>query len=119
MNGTEGSAALVQGFYFFITGIWPLLSMRSFLAITGPKTDLWLVKTVGLVLAVIGATLIYAQLTESINPPIVFLAVGSAASLMMIEVVYVLKRVISPIYLGDAAAELILIAWWAISVLVA
>ena len=113
------TVALVQGIYFLITGIWPLISMRTFLAVTGPKTDLWLVKTVGLILAVIGAVLLYAQLTAAVNAPVIFLAIGAAASLVIIEIVYVLKRVISPIYLGDAAAELILIAWWTISLLVA
>ena len=111
------TVALVQGIYFLVTGVWPLISMRTFLAVTGPKTDLWLVRTVGLLLAVIGAVLIYAQLTAAVNAPVVFLAVGAAASLTIVEIVYVLKRVISPIYLGDAAAELILIAWWAIALL--
>jgi hypothetical protein len=119
VNGMQYTVALVQGIYFLVTGIWPLLSMRSFLAITGPKTDLWLVKTVGLILGVIGAVLIYAQATATVNPPVVALAIGAAASLALIEIVYVIKRVISPIYLGDAAAELILIAWWAIALLVA
>jgi hypothetical protein len=45
-------AAVVQGIYFLATGVWPLLSMRTFLAVTGLKTDLWLVKKVGLILAI-------------------------------------------------------------------
>jgi hypothetical protein len=113
------TVALVQGIYFLVTGIWPLLSMRTFLAVTGPKTDLWLVKTVGLILAVIGAVLIYAWVIAAINPPVISLAIGAAASLTLVEIVYVSKRVISPIYLGDAVAELGLIAWWAIALLVA
>jgi len=36
----------------------------------------------------------------------------SALSLAIVEFIYVFKRVISPIYLGDAFVELILIAWW-------
>ncbi len=111
--------ALVQGIYFLVTGIWPLISMRTFLAVTGPKTDLWLVKTVGLLLAGIGAVLIYAQQTASVNPPVAFLAIGAAASLTLVEIVYVVKKVISPIYLGDAFAEILLIIWWVISRLVA
>jgi hypothetical protein len=115
----DNKVALVQGIYFFITGIWPILSMSTFLKITGPKTDLWLVKTVGLILAVIGAVLIYAQMTASINPPVILLAIGSALSLALVEFIYVFKRVISPVYLGDAFAELILIAWWTIDLLLA
>jgi len=107
--------ALVQGLYFFISGVWPILSMRTFLKVTGPKTDLWLVKTVGLILAVIGLALVYAQINGEINTSVILLAMGSALSLAIVEFVYVAKRVISPIYLGDAAVELILIGWWIIS----
>lgn len=108
----EHTVALVQGVYFLVTGIWPLLSMNTFLKITGPKTDLWLVKTVGLILAVIGAILIYAYITAAVHPPVVFLAIGVALSLTIVEIVYVMKRVISMIYLGDAAVEIILMIWW-------
>lgn len=113
------TVALVQGIYFLVTGIWPLISMRTFLAVTGFKTDLWLVKTGGLILAVIGAVLIYAQLTAAVNPPVIFLGIGAAASLALVEVIYVVKRVISIVYLGDATVEAVLIAWWVISLLVA
>jgi hypothetical protein len=108
--------ALVQGVYFLITGVWPLVSMKTFLLITGPKTDLWLVKTVGLILAVIGGVLIYAQRTATINPPVILLAIGVALALALVEFIYVIKRVISPIYLADAFAELILILWWAVEI---
>jgi hypothetical protein len=114
----EFPVALVQGIYFLITGIWPLLSMSTFLRVTGPKTDLWLVKTVGIILAVIGIVLIFAQVNAEINTSSMILGIGSALSLAMIEFVYVAKRVISPIYLGDAFLELILIAWWVVSILV-
>jgi hypothetical protein len=30
--------AWVQGTYYLITGIWPLLSVRTFMLVTGPKT---------------------------------------------------------------------------------
>lgn len=113
----EYLVALVQGIYFFVTGVWPLLSMKTFLMVTGPKTDLWLVKTVGMILAVIGAVLILAQVNAEINTSIIVLAIGSAISLATVEFIYVAKRVISPIYLADAVAELILVAWWGLSIL--
>ena len=114
----EYLVALIQGIYFFVFGVWPILHMGSFLKVTGAKTDLWLVKTVGTILAVIGIVLTFAQVNAEINTSIMVLAIGSALSLAMIEFVYVAKRVISPIYLGDAFLELILIAWWVVSILV-
>lgn len=113
------TVAFIQGIYFFITGIWPIISIGTFQLVTGPKTDLWLVKTVGIILAVIGAVLIFAQVNAEINASIIFLAIGSALSLAIVEFVYVLKRVISAIYLLDAAIELILIAWWLLDIFVA
>lgn len=46
----------VQGIYFLLTGLWPLVSIESFQWVTGPKTDLWLVYCVGCLVAVIGVT---------------------------------------------------------------
>jgi hypothetical protein len=112
----EYVVALVQGIYFFVTGVWPLISMRTFLMVTGPKTDLWLVKTVGVILAVIGMVLIVAQVNAETNTSIIILAIGSGLGLAIVEFIYVAKRVISPIYLGDAFAEIVLIAWWVLSI---
>lgn len=108
----ENILAALQGCYFFITGIWPLLNMRSFLLVTGPKTDLWLVKTVGAVLAVVGATLVLAAAREEVTASIALLAAGSAAALACVDIRYALTRVIAPIYLADAALEAILILCW-------
>jgi hypothetical protein len=112
----EHPVALVQGIYFVVFGIWPILSMKTFLAVTGPKTDLWLVKTVGIILAVIGTVLIVAQVNTQINMAIIILAIGSALSLAIVEFAYVAKKVISPIYIGDAILELILIGWWLLDI---
>ncbi|MFS6749762.1 hypothetical protein, partial [Staphylococcus aureus] len=81
--------SLTQGAYFLVTGIWPLISIRTFMRVTGPKTDLWLVKTVGAVVGVIGAVLTVAGARRQTAPEIPLLAVGSAAALTAVDVVYV------------------------------
>jgi hypothetical protein len=108
----EGYVAFAQGLYFFLTGVWPIIDIVSFQKVTGPKTDLWLVKTVGVIVAVIGAVLILAGATGEITYSIRLLALGSAAGLATIDVIYVTKRVISPIYLLDALLELAIIILW-------
>jgi hypothetical protein len=110
------SLAIVQGVYFLVTGVWPLISIRTFMVVTGPKTDLWLVKTVGVLVAVIGGVLILAGVRDAISPEVIFLATGSALALTWVDVNYVVKRVIAPIYLVDAAAEIVIIAAWGVSV---
>lgn len=112
----EHLIAWIQGVYFFAAGVWPILSMSTFLKVTGPKTDLWLVKTVGLLLAIVGAVLIVAQVNAEVNTSVIVLAIGSALSLAVVEFIYVAKRVISSIYLADAMIELILITWWLVDI---
>lgn len=105
--------ALGQGCYYVVTGLWALVSIGSFQRVTGPKTDLWLVKTVGVLVGVIGAVLAMAGWRRSASPEITLLAAASAAGLSAIDLVYVARRRISPIYLLDALAEAALMACWA------
>lgn len=105
--------AVAQGAFYLATGVWPLLHMRSFEAVTGEKTDDWLVETVGALLTVGGAVMMMAGLRRRVTPEIALLAAGSAAALTAIDVIYTARRVIRPVYLLDAAAELGLIAAWA------
>jgi hypothetical protein len=104
--------ARVQALFYIVTGVWPFLSMRSFEAVTGPKVDRWLVKTVGALVAVIGGALALASRRRQLAPEIVLAAAGSAAALAAIDTVYVAKRRIPPVYLLDAVAELALVAGW-------
>jgi hypothetical protein len=100
--------ARVQGAYYLATGLWPLVSMRTFEAVTGPKTDRWLVRMVGLLAAVIGASLLTRQGGTADRT----LAIGSALSFASIDTWYAARRTISPLYLADAAVELALTAGW-------
>jgi hypothetical protein len=105
--------ALAQGGYFFITGVWPLLHIRSFMRITGPKTDWWLVRTVGALVAIIGMTLWAVALSgRGLSPALLVLAIGSAAALATVDVVYVFNGTIARIYLLDALVEVVVIVGW-------
>ncbi len=52
------ASALGQGAFWLASGAWPLVHYPSFEAVTGPKEDDWLVKTIGGLIAVVGATLL-------------------------------------------------------------
>jgi hypothetical protein len=109
---TEQAALLVQGGYFVLTGLWPLFGMDSFLAVTGPKTDLWLVRTVGVLVAVIGGALLLAARREHPPVEIVALAIGASLGLALVDLTIVFTRAASPVYLLDAAIQAGLILWW-------
>lgn len=110
-----------QGLYYLATGIWPLVSIETFQMVTGRKTDHlvtgleadhWLVMTVGVLVIASGGTLAFAAWRRTCIAEMIFLAVASAIGLTAIDVIYVARQTISPIYLADAVVEVILIALW-------
>jgi hypothetical protein len=103
--------ASVQGSYFLLTGVWPIVHLPSFAAVTGPKPEGWLVKMVGLLSAAIGGCLLLAA-RRRVPPEVRWLGMASAAAFATIDVWYAARRRISPVYLVDAVAEVALLAAW-------
>src|SRR5688500_905278 len=60
-RGSKADIAALHGLYFLATGVWPLLSRRSFERVTGPKADFWLAQTVGILVAGVGSTILQAK----------------------------------------------------------
>jgi hypothetical protein len=114
MNATQ-RIALAQGAYFAATGVWPLVHMRSFEAVTGPKVDKWLVRTVGVLLGIVGGVLVSAAARKRITGEVAALGAATAAGLGAIDAIYASKRRIAPIYLADAALEAAIVASWAVA----
>lgn len=111
----------LQGTYYFLTGVWPIVSVRSFKWVTGEKTDNaitgleadhWLLMTVSLLITAIAITLLVGAWRKTQAVELGVLAVGAAVSLTIIDVIYTWRGVILPIYLLDAVLELPLIAAW-------
>lgn len=108
--------AIAHGAFDFATGLWPLVSMRSFEAVTGPKPEGWLVKTAGVLIAGVGSVLTTAGVRNRVTPEIKMLAIATSAGLTLIDLYYAgLRRRISPVYLLDALVELGIIAAWALA----
>jgi hypothetical protein len=106
------SVGAAQGAYYLATGLAPFASRRAFEAVTGPKVDWWLVQTVGALVAAVGGSLTAASRRGRVTPELRALGISSAAGLAALEVLHVLRRRISPIYLADAALELAFAAAW-------
>ena len=105
--------ALAQGGYDLLTGLAPLVSRRGFEWVTGPKHDWWLVIMVGLLATVVGATLI-ASTYDRLPRSSALLAIGSALAFLAVDVVYVARGVIRPVYLADAAVQAAFIGAWTV-----
>jgi hypothetical protein len=105
-----------QSGYYVVSGIWPILHLGSFEAVTGPKIDDWLVHMVGLLAAAIGLVLGAATVRNRVrSPEAVLLAVTSAAAFAAIDLWYGLTGRISRVYLADAAMQICLIAGLALT----
>jgi hypothetical protein len=104
--------ARAQGLFNLLGGAWPLLHLRSFEALFGPKHDRWLQQAVGLLLVLNG----WAQLRAPATPAGMDVARrvgrGTAQSLLAIDLVHVPAGRIAPTYLLDAAAEACWLAAW-------
>jgi hypothetical protein len=98
----------VQGLFYVLTGLWPLLHLRSFLAVTGPKTDLWLIKTVGALIAAVGWFYCLSAMT-GVTQPVIILAIAFPLILLIVDIRYVWTKTIPPVYLIDAGIELIFV----------
>ena len=104
--------ATVQGGFYVLTGLWPVAHMRSFSAVTGPKTDLWLVQAFGMLIAAVGAVLLLVGLRRKVDVPTLLFGIATALTLAFIDVWFFLRGAISAVYLADAAAELVLALSW-------
>jgi hypothetical protein len=89
--------------------------MKSFEMVTGPKTDIWLVRTVGVLVMVIGGVLILSGFRRKVFLEIRVLAIGSALGLVGIEIFHVLAGKISKIYLLDTLMEVIFVILWTLT----
>lgn len=104
--------ALIQGTYYLITGIWPLLHLESFLWVTGHKTDLWLLFTVAWLITTIGFTLLAAYILREVCLSTAILGLTSAITLGGVDVYFSASETIDEVYLYDAIVEFtIAIAW--------
>jgi hypothetical protein len=112
-RGRHLSVPTLQGVYFIATGIWPLLSRKSFERVTGPKMDFWLAQTVGVLVAAVGTAILMAERRQRITPEVELLAVSAAGGLGLTEAAFAARGRISKVYFIDALIEGALVAAWA------
>lgn len=99
--------------FYLVGGLWPIVHLKSFVAVTGPKVDTWLVRTLGGVITAVGAALIVGAFERGrSSPALQLLGMGSALALGAADVVYASRGRISKIYYADAATEASILAAW-------
>lgn len=107
---------LFEAIVYVTTGLWPIIHYNSFQKITGPKTDVWLVIVVGWFITMSSAVLFSCYL-GGLSDEGLIVALGTPLILGTSDIYYVFKKVISKVYLIDAALEFIIIVFWFIVLL--
>ena len=106
-----------QTIYYVVTALWALADIKSFMAVTGAKTDIWLVKTVAVLLLAISISFIVALILKEKGKAIMTLAITCCLVLVFIDCYYSLNGTISEIYFLDALAEFLLLILWLIIII--
>ena len=107
---TRRAVLRAQGTYYLGTGPTAIAFPRTFQAITGPKRDMWLAKTMGGLITVIGAALLEGTRATEPSNELKFLAAGSALVLGASDLIYGGQGRNTRVYYLDAAAQAALLA---------
>jgi hypothetical protein len=104
--------ARVHGVANVVSGAWPLLHMRSFEAVTGPKADRWLVRTVAGLLVANGSLQWWlADRRDGVRTARA-IGIGTSGVLATIDWLYAPQSRISTAYLLDALYQSAWVAVW-------
>jgi hypothetical protein len=108
------AVALGHGAFLLVIGAWPLLHLRSFAKVTGPKPEGWLAKAVGACMANVGVALLGPVLRRGrVDRSVRALALRTAAAFAAFDFYYAgFRRRISPVYLLNGAAQLTFAGLW-------
>jgi BON domain len=96
--------------YLVTTGVWPLVHRDSFERVTGRKREFWLVRLVGALAGLMGATLGIAAARGKQTPEVRMLAVGSTLVFGVADLAAT-KRY-SRVYLADTAVQALFASAW-------
>jgi hypothetical protein len=101
-----------QSIYTLLTALWPLIDIESFMFVTGYKTDIWLVKTVGALLIPVAFTLALHLFIDTDPRPAFLLGGLSCIAFICIDFYYSLGDVINDIYMADGFIQILFLITW-------
>src|SRR5688572_2332657 len=103
---------IVQGLYTLLTALWALTHIDSFIRVTGPKTDIWLVKTVAAILLSIATCFLYGPFVKQDHFLVIVVGITSSAALASIDFYYTGNNTINKIYQADGYLQVLFFLLW-------
>jgi hypothetical protein len=102
----------VQGSYTIVTALWGLVDIESFMMVTGPKTDIWLVKTVSILLLPIAVVFFYSLYFNTDQRLVAIVGWLTALGLACIDFYYTANQTIRWVYAADGVLEILFCITW-------
>src|SRR3954453_5088657 len=99
----------VQAGYYVVTGALPLVSMPGFERLTGPKTDDWLVRTIGGLAVGLGAVLARDAATGRTGPVV---GLAGAVPFALAGLWSRGAGAVARVYLLDGVVEAVVVVAW-------
>jgi hypothetical protein len=107
----ESPVPFVQGTYYLLIGLWPVLAIDSLLSGSVAGAEPWQLRAFGVAVALVGAAMLAAA-RRSDRCEMLRLGVAVALGLAAADVILVLNGTAPPIYLADAAVQVAFVFWW-------
>jgi hypothetical protein len=104
----ERPVPFVQGTYYLLIGLWPVLAFESLPPASGGSGSPWQLRAFGAAVAVVGAVLLFAACRHETAR----LGVTVALTLAAADAALVLNGTAPPLYLADAAVQVAFVLWW-------
>jgi len=112
INKVYNALSMIQGSYTLLTAFWALVDIQSFMGVTGPKTDVWLVKTVAVLLLPIGFCFLWGLYFNTDRLLVTFIGIMSSAGLAFIDFHYTINGTIKWIYQADGFLQIFFLLVW-------
>lgn len=114
MYGIFSPYFMSTNYLLFFYDYLGLADIGSFMLITGTKTDIWLVKTVSVLLLAVSFYFIAHLIIKTNQLPAIVLTATCCFSLACIDFYYTAMKIISSVYFIDGIVQLILLTAWVI-----
>jgi hypothetical protein len=105
--------ALVHGVYLMLSGAWPLVDMRSFELVTGPRADHMATRAVAGMSVALGLALLWCVRRGVVEAPLRFVAAGSSGTLGLVMLATILPHAADTIQISLGAMHMMLALCWA------
>lgn len=107
----------VHAVFYFVSGLWPIVSMNTFTRVVGDQGSTELTQTIGLMMVATSIGLYLALKRRELTTPIIAVAMVNALFLAGFDFYYLTSGNFTVIHLADLVAQAGLFVSWLVAML--